>query len=167
MHDGEVEMSAAQALLDEYGESHKNPTNKAIHWVCVPLIYWSTVGLFWSVPSGPLADLLSGPVGAYANWASVGVFLSLIWFFRMSVSLGAGLTLWSALMLFLCQVVETNVGLPLYQVCLAVFLAAWAGQFIGHKIEGKKPSFLKDLQFLLVGPMWLMHFIYRKVGIPY
>ena len=160
-------MSAAQALLDEYGESHQNPTNKAIHWICVPLIYWSTVGLFWSIPSGPLVDLLSGSVGAYANWASVGVLLSLIWFFRMSASLGLGLTLWSALMLYLCHVVETCVGLPLYQVCVGVFVSAWAGQFIGHKIEGKKPSFLKDLQFLLVGPMWLMHFVYRKVGIAY
>ena len=95
------------------------------------------------------------------------MILSLIWFFRMSVSLGIGLTLWSGLMLFLCQVVETGAALPLYQLCLAVFLVAWAGQFVGHKIEGKKPSFLKDLQFLLVGPMWLMHFIYRKMGIAY
>ena len=160
-------MSAAQALLDEYGESHRNPTNKAIHWVCVPLIYWSTVGLVWSIPAGPLGALFSGPAAAYGNWASVGVILSLIWFFRMSVSLGIGLTLWSGLMLFLCQLVETGAALPLYQLCLAVFLVAWAGQFVGHKIEGKKPSFLKDLQFLLVGPMWLMHFIYRKMGIAY
>ena len=81
--------------------------------------------------------------------------------------MGVGLALWSGLMLFLCNSVETHVGLPLVQVCLAVFVLAWAGQFVGHKIEGKKPSFLKDLQFLLVGPMWLMHFIYRKLGIAY
>lgn len=160
-------MSAAQALLDEYGESHQNPTNKAIHWVCVPLIYWSTVGLVWSIPAGPLSDLLSGSVAVYGNWASVGVLLSLVWFFRMSVPLGVGLTLWSGLMLFLCNAVESHVGLPLVQVCLAVFVLAWAGQFVGHQIEGKKPSFLKDIQFLLVGPMWLMHFIYRKLGITY
>jgi uncharacterized membrane protein YGL010W len=160
-------MAAAQMLLDEYGESHQNPTNKLIHWICVPVIYWSTVGLIWSIPAGPLEGLLSGSAAAYANWASVGAILSLLWFFKMSINLGIGLTLWSALMLFLCERVEALSSVPLYQLSLVLFLVAWAGQFIGHKIEGKKPSFLKDLQFLLVGPMWLMHFVYRKLGIAY
>jgi len=101
------------------------------------------------------------------NWASVGVVLSLVWFLRLSLTLGLGLGLWSAFMLYLCHVTQMSTSLPLYQVCLGVFIAAWAGQFVGHKIEGKKPSFFKDLQFLLVGPMWLMHFIYRKLGIAY
>jgi uncharacterized membrane protein YGL010W len=55
----------------------------------------------------------------------------------------------------------------LWQVCLALFIVAWIFQFIGHKIEGKKPSFFKDLQFLLIGPAWLLSFIYQKVGIRY
>ena len=93
--------------------------------------------------------------------------LSLVWFFRMSLNLGVGLTLWSGLMLFLCAQVEAAATQPLYQVCVTVFVIAWIGQFIGHKIEGKKPSFFKDLQFLLVGPMWLLHFVYRKLGISY
>ena len=129
-------MSAAQALLDEYGESHQNPTNKAIHWVCVPLIYWSTVGLVWSIPTGPLADVLSGSVAAYGNWASVGVLLSLVWFCRMSVPLGIGLALWSGLCSF-CATVDVHVGFPLYQVCLAVFVLAWAGQFVDTRLKAK------------------------------
>ncbi|WP_291074819.1 MULTISPECIES: Mpo1-like protein [unclassified Empedobacter] len=52
-------------------------------------------------------------------------------------------------------------------VYLVVFIITWLLQFVGHKIEGKKPSFLKDLQFLLVGPIWLLGFILRKVGIKY
>ena len=52
-------------------------------------------------------------------------------------------------------------------VFLSVFVLSWIFQFIGHKIEGKKPSFLKDLQFLLVGPAWLLHFILKKLGIRY
>jgi len=52
-------------------------------------------------------------------------------------------------------------------VSLGIFVIAWIGQFIGHKIEGKKPSFLEDLQFLLIGPAWLLHFIYKKLGIVY
>jgi uncharacterized membrane protein YGL010W len=50
---------------------------------------------------------------------------------------------------------------------LIIFVVAWIGQFIGHKIEGKKPSFLQDVQYLLIGPAWLLHFIFKKVGIGY
>ena len=52
-------------------------------------------------------------------------------------------------------------------VAAAVFIVAWIGQFIGHAIEGRKPSFFEDVKFLLVGPAWLLHFIYRRAGIPY
>ena len=48
-----------------------------------------------------------------------------------------------------------------------LFVLAWIGQFIGHKVEGKKPSFFKDLQFLLIGPAWLMSFVYRAAGLRY
>jgi uncharacterized membrane protein YGL010W len=93
--------------------------------------------------------------------------LSLIWYFRLSVPLGVGMIAVSVGMLAACEVVADAVPLALWQTSLIIFVLAWVGQFIGHKIEGKKPSFLKDLQFLLVGPMWLMHFIYRKVGFAY
>ena len=50
---------------------------------------------------------------------------------------------------------------------MAIFVLAWIGQFIGHKIEGEKPSFFEDLQFLLIGPDWLLGAIYQKLGIRY
>src|SRR5690606_19838696 len=62
---------------------------------------------------------------------------------------------------------EASLQTPLWIVCLIIFVLAWIGQFYGHKVEGKKPSFLKDIQFLLIGPAWLMHFIFKKLGIPY
>ena len=61
----------------------------------------------------------------------------------------------------------TILGSNTLWVAAAVFVLAWIGQFIGHAIEGRKPSFLEDVKFLLVGPAWLLHFIYRRVGIAY
>lgn len=160
-------MRQVDALLAEYGESHLNPTNKLIHWFCVPLIFFSTVGLVWSIPAGPLGSLVDGPAGAYLNWATLLLAFTIVWYMRMSVSLAVGMVGVSAAMVWLTEWTIASVPWPLWQTCLVVFVAAWAGQFVGHKIEGKKPSFLKDLQFLLVGPMWLMHFIYKKAGIRY
>jgi uncharacterized membrane protein YGL010W len=73
-----------------------------------------------------------------------------------------GLMLWGITGLY--AMVGFNAGvLALWAV--GIFVVAWIGQFVGHKIEGKKPSFLEDLQFLLIGPAWLMHFIFKKMGI--
>lgn len=160
-------MRTVDALIEEYGESHRNPTNKAIHWVCVPAIFFSTVGLFWSIPQGPLNGVFPGPYGPLLNWASLGLLLTTFWYWRMSVSLALGMAAISIAMMALCVGMAAVTTIPLWQTSLIIFVVAWIGQFIGHKIEGKKPSFLKDLQFLLVGPMWLMHFIYKRLGIAY
>ncbi len=156
-------MRKIDQLLSEYGESHQNATNKAIHWICVPLIFFSVVGLIASIPSGFIQNLF----GPYANWATVAMILALLYYFSLSVSLTIGMTLFAVVCLYFVSTISYSGIAPLWLVSIAIFTVAWIGQFYGHKIEGKKPSFLKDLQFLLIGPAWLMHFIYKKLGIPY
>lgn len=158
-------MRKIERLLSEYGESHQNETNKAIHWVCVPLIFLSVVGLIASIPA-PILQQWWG-VSAYANWAAVVLVLVLLYYLTLSISLTLGMALFATLCLYVVQGLQTFGGLPLWAASLIIFALAWVGQFYGHKVEGKKPSFFKDLQFLLIGPAWLMHFIYRKLGIPY
>ena len=159
-------MRKIDQLLSEYGESHQNSTNKAIHWICVPLIFFSIVGLIASIPSGLLQSVV-GEGNPYANWAAVILILVLAYYVSLSIPLTVGMMLFGVLCLFLVNViVRLNIA-PLWAVCVAIFVLAWIGQFYGHKVEGKKPSFLKDVQFLLIGPAWLMHFIYKRLGIPY
>ncbi len=158
-------MRKIDELLSEYGESHQNSTNKAIHWICVPAIFLSIVGLIWSIPSGFLHSNVS--VSPYANWATIILVLVLAYYIALSLSLAIGMAAFSFLCLFLVNQLEAFDLAPLWQVSLGIFVIAWIGQFYGHKVEGKKPSFLKDIQFLMIGPAWLMHFIYKKIGIPY
>jgi uncharacterized membrane protein YGL010W len=159
-------MRKIDSLLSEYGESHQNATNKLIHWICVPLIFFSIMGLIASIPSGFLQSQL-GEGSLFANWAAVILVLALIYYITLSIPLTIGMFLFALLCLFLInKIVGANVA-PLWAISLGIFVLAWIGQFYGHKIEGKKPSFLKDVQFLMIGPAWLMHFIYKKIGIPY
>lgn len=158
-------MRRIDALLSEYGESHQNETNKAIHWICVPLIFFSVVGLIASIPSGIVQSVLGD--SPYANWATVLLVLAIIYYVSLSIPLSLGMMLFSLLCIFLTNVIVRADFAPLWLVSIIIFVVAWIGQFYGHKVEGKKPSFLKDLQFLLIGPAWLMHFIYKKIGIPY
>src|SRR5215203_1559361 len=150
-------------LLQEYGESHQNVTNKAIHWICVPLIFFSIVGLIASIPAKGLERFL-GNGNPYANWAAVVMILVLVYYTTLSIPLSFGMLLFGVLCLFLTKVIaQANVA-PLWLISVIIFILAWIGQFYGHKVEGKKPSFFKDVQFLLIGPAWLMHFVYRKLG---
>ncbi|MEJ2514422.1 MAG: DUF962 domain-containing protein, partial [Gammaproteobacteria bacterium] len=87
-------------------------------------------------------------------------------YFILSPSLALGMVLILAAMLVLAHWISIS-SWSLLWVSVAVFVLAWIGQFIGHRIEGKKPSFFKDLLFLMIGPMWLLAFVYRRLGIRY
>ncbi|HEY1771861.1 MAG TPA: Mpo1-like protein [Gammaproteobacteria bacterium] len=155
-------MRNVQSWLDEYSVSHQNSVNKRIHWICVPLIMLSALGMLWTVPRPAFFFSLS----PYLNWATLLILASLIYYLLLSVRLAAGMLLVSIVM---CVVIEALAGLPwrLLWTSLAIFAAAWIGQFIGHKIEGRKPSFFKDLQFLLIGPIWLLADAYKRLGFAY
>ena len=156
-------MRKIDLLLNEYGESHENRLNKLIHWICVPVIVWTVVALIWSIPFP--WKIGSGIVPV--NWAVIALVLAQVYYFSLSRRLGMGLLLYNLAMLWLTAVIEQASPWPLWQVALVVFVLAWIGQFIGHIFEGKRPSFFKDIQFLLIGPAWLMSFVYRKIGYPY
>lgn len=147
-------------LLAEYGESHKNETNKTVHWICVPLIVWSIFALLWALP-------VPAGLGAVAglNWATVSLVLAVTYYTFLSAPLALGFAAFGALCIVATLTVQAIA--PLWIVAGVAFLAAWSAQFWGHKIEGKKPSFLKDIQFLLIGPAWLLHFLYRRMGWAY
>jgi uncharacterized membrane protein YGL010W len=136
-------------LLEQYSESHRNPTNELIHFVCVPVIVFTLLGILWSIH----------PVLAVAACVA-----ALVYYFKLSRSFAFGMLLMSALMLAVLALMPPMTVLPL---SIAIFVVAWIGQFIGHKIEGKKPSFLDDLRFLLIGPLFVLGFLYRRLNLAY
>lgn len=128
--------------LAEYGESHQNPANKSIHWVCVPTIFVTIMGMIFAY----------SPILAYICSVLVVAF-----YLRLSLVLGLSMGLFMVSVLWLLYTYPVGFG-----VWLLVFVVAWIGQFIGHHIEGKKPSFFEDLQFLLIGPAWVADSLWSK-----
>jgi uncharacterized membrane protein YGL010W len=151
-------MRTAAEWLDEYGLSHRNPVNKALHWVCVPVIVWCVMGFLWCIPT-PRA--MSGPL---TNWAGLTVLAALLYYAYLSIPLALGALPVLAAMLWSVGAVARIAPVPLWALCAALFLLAWVGQFIGHAIEGRRPSFFKDLQFLLIGPLWLLADALQRLG---
>ncbi len=155
-------MRTMHQWLDEYGASHRNDTNELIHWICVPTIALTVVGFLWAIP---VPDSFAA-ISPWLNWASIGVALWIAYYFVLSPSLGVGATLCLVAMLFAVRWMDT-LPWPLWLTSLVIFVIAWIGQFIGHNIEGTRPSFFKDVQFLLIGPIWLMSHVYRRLGVTF
>lgn len=151
-------------LFSEYAESHQNSTNKTIHWICVPLIFWSILGFISLIPSPHIFIEYFGMISIVSL---VAIFLVTFFYFRLSWRIALIMVFIMLLMEHLVYFINIEFQHKSWICFLSVFVLSWIGQFYGHKIEGKKPSFLKDLQFLLVEPIWLLHFILKKFGIKY
>ncbi|WP_180165551.1 DUF962 domain-containing protein [Acinetobacter sp. YH12049] len=136
-------MKTINEWFDEYSESHQNKTNKMIHWICVPTIYFSIVGILAHFSALLTAVLLA---------------LAFIFYARLDIVLAVAMAALTLIMAWLIWVLPVGYGFY-----IALFIFAWIGQFYGHKIEGKKPSFFKDLQFLLIGPIWCLDTFAGKV----
>ena len=141
-------MRTVDILFERYGEFHRNAANKAIHWICVPLIVWSLLGMLWS--ASPIV-------------ACIAIAASMAFYVWLSLPIAVGMLGVIALMVYPL----TLLGPRALVVSIGVFVAAWIGQFIGHVLEGRKPAFMEDMRSLLVGPAWLLGFVYRRFGIAY
>jgi len=133
-------------LLEHYGQSHRDPRNERIHFFAIPLIMVSLLGLMWA---------------AHPWLAVVFVAASLVYYARLSLVFLIAMAALSALGLLLAQALGSLV-LP---VSVVVFVAAWVAQFVGHKIEGRKPSFFEDLQYLWVGPLFVLSKLFERLGV--
>ena len=151
-------------LFAEYAQSHQNQTNKSIHWICVPLIFWAILGFFSLIPA---PHFFLKYFGAISIASLVAIFLVSVFYFRLSWRIALIMIVIMLLFEHFIYFINITFGTKSWIVYLAVFILSWIGQFYGHKIEGKKPSFLKDLQFLLIGPIWLLHFILKKFHLKY
>lgn len=157
-------MRKIDQLFAEYGESHQNHTNKLIHWICVPFIFWSILGLISLIPT---PHFCFSYFGCISIASLIAIALVTVFYFTLSWRIGLMMIFIMLLMEHLVYFINVQFEQKSWIVFLGIFILSWIGQFYGHKIEGKKPSFLKDLQFLLIGPIWLLHFILKKLNLKY
>jgi uncharacterized membrane protein YGL010W len=141
-----------------YSDDHQDPVNQAIHVVAVPAILWSVVALLWCVP--PPGTLFRPGI-----WAAMAMFAAWLFYLRASRPIATGMLAVFALCAASCWLLAGAFGLrALGWLAAVVFVVAWIAQFLGHRVEGRRPSFLTDLTYLLVGPAWVLAKLYRRLG---
>lgn len=146
-------MKSLQNWFDEYAVSHQNKTNQLIHYICVPAIYFSIIGLLMSINNTFLQKTIGLNNSLIENWATITLVGILVFYLRLSLKTFIRMFVFSVI----CIVGNYYLGkqVSILYTSIIIFIIAWVGQFYGHHVEGKKPSFLKDLQFLLIGPPWV------------
>lgn len=145
--------------IGNYSEDHRNPTNIVIHWICVPIIVWTVVALLWVVP-------VPAFLGRPGFWAGIAMVLALAFYLRLSRSLCAGMFVLFVLLGLITEGLYRALGpATLLWSAIAVFVLAWIAQFVGHNVEGRRPAFLTDLVYLLIGPAWIVAKILRRFGV--
>lgn len=158
-------MNASARPIDRwfahYSDDHRNNANQRIHVVCVPLILWSAIAMLWAIPS-------PSPMFEDGVFAGIAMLLAALFYYRHSRRLGLGMALSFVVLGLLTRVLHDALGRHgLLMLGIGVFVVAWIGQFVGHKLEGRKPSFLTDLTYLLIGPAWVLAKLYRRLGVAY
>ena len=154
-------MRSVHDWFASYSKDHQNPTNRLIHWICVPAILWSVIAAVWTIP----VPMSIGKPGFWCGLIMVGV---LTFYWRLSRPLGAAMIVLFIALALLTNVLYEKLGARnLLSLAIVVFVVAWIGQFVGHKLEGKKPTFLTDLVYLLIGPAWLVAKVMRRLGVAY
>ncbi|MCF7221351.1 DUF962 domain-containing protein [Marilutibacter chinensis] len=158
------EPAATQRPIDtwfaHYSGDHRNATNQLIHVICVPAILWSVIALLWCIPS-------PGTWFRAGFWAGAAMFATWAFYYRASRRLALGMLAVFVLMAWLTRWLHDSYGtMNLLYLAIGVFVVAWIGQFVGHSklFEGKRPSFLTDLRYLLIGPAWVLAKLYRRLG---
>lgn len=148
-----------------YSADHVNPVNQKIHYIAVPLILWSVTALLWCIPLLATMERMGFRSGF---WSALAMFAGWMFYFRASRMLGFGMLLVFVAMSWLnFWLYNTFGGTFLLQLGIGVFVVAWIAQFVGHKIEGAKPSFLTDLVYLMIGPAWVLAKGMRRFGLAY
>ena len=161
-------MRKIDSLLSEYAVSHQTKFNKIIHYFCVPAIFFSIIGLLASIPTYGLFDVFQDTwFSSFVHFGTGLIIFGLIYYLRLSTRLFIGMLIFSSIVLYGVHVVDALQIAPLWVSMLIIFVVAWIFQFVGHKHEGKKPSFLKDLQFLMIGPAWTLSHLYDYLGLKF
>ena len=148
-------MNSLENYIFEYSESHLHPKNILIHKICVPAILFSILGILKAFPVPIYWPL-------WLDWSTIFVILILLYYsFFKNIRVVMAMLVLIVPLITILEMLRPK----FFILSIIIFIMAWIGQFIGHKIERKKPSFLNDIFFLLIGPIWTMNSLAEQMGI--
>ena len=155
-------MAETDRWLSEYGDSHRDIVYPAIYWPSVLILVPGIAGMLWSLPI-PQAFTAISP---FLNWGSAFLMAALVYYFVISVPLAIGM-LPFMLSVASLGVLTAAADVSVAGISLGVVVVAVAGLYFGHHVSGGVRAVLRDIQLMMMGPIWLLSRLYRRLGIPF
>lgn len=166
MQTGQLETEQALKLadrwFDEFDAAHAPDGIGAWHWLTLPVAVLGFVGMLWYAPV-PRAFVDSTPA---LNWGALFLMATVVYYFIVSITLAAGALPFVVLTIAALSWLD-QFDFPVGRICASLFLLAWLGQCALHRLRGGRPSCTRELQLLMIGPLWMLGKLYRRLGIPY
>jgi uncharacterized membrane protein YGL010W len=155
-------MNDTDTWLERYGAHRSNLSSPGVYWLSTPLVVLGTIGLLWSLP---VPDAFA-EISPLLNWGSAFLMATTVYYFILSLALAIGLLpLVLAIAVFEMWLARSEFSL--FRVSVGLFVAGLIGVWFGHRNKRSLLAVLEDLQTIMLGPVWLLSQLYRRLGIPY
>lgn len=129
-----------------------------VFWLSSLLLMLGLIGILWSIPT-PAEFVEISPL---LNWGSALLMVTAVYYFIISLPLAIGmLPLLLAISAF--EVWLASTALPAVPITIAAVVIAIIGLCV---VRRSVPAVLRDLQFTMLAPAYLLSRVYRKFGIP-
>lgn len=154
-------MAETDSWLTDYGKSHRNITHAPVYWTSALVLVFGTVGLLWSLPV-PAEFIEISPI---LNWGTTFLLATVVYYFIISLPLAIGM------LPFIVVVVIFEVWLQwspysAVHASSGLLTAGLVGLYLGHYRGAGLIGVVRDVQLMMIAPVWLLSRIYRRLGIP-
>jgi uncharacterized membrane protein YGL010W len=155
-------MSDTENWLTNYNNNHCRTGILVLHWCGVPLVIFGTVSILWSLPI-PEAFRDISPL---LNWGITFLMAAEVYYFIISVSLAIGMLPLLFGTAMLVATFHLNVDSPV-SLSIAILSVGTAGVYLGKGSERSVCELARDLQLIMIAPIWLLSRLYRRLRIPF
>jgi len=147
---------------DRYGQLHPEGACSAAAWLSITVLVASLLGLLGSLP-------VPAPLQAQQlviNWATMLLMAAFVYYCMLSLRIAvAGLV-------YLAAAATPGIwlelrGLPVWPLALGTFIPAFVWQLEMTRRATGRVRVLRNLQYLMLGPVWLLRAVFRRAGLAY
>ena len=164
----EIEKRYINACFDKYSPCYSTTAAKITTGIIISLILFSLLGLMWAIPFSYLKFL--GKYNGFFNWASFFIALCVYGYYKLSPVLSY--FIFFILFAFSYGIMQLDLwhkygGPALWLICMIIFIVSFTVQVTTFRMENRRYSLTDNLQFILISPVWLLHFVLKRFTVRY
>ncbi|MFC3199782.1 hypothetical protein ACFOET_19345 [Parapedobacter deserti] len=151
-------------------QHYRHPANRVIQYMALPVFFFAVLGLVWMIPFPEIAFLKARGYDTFLNWGSFFIAGFVYYYLRLAPTLSYAVLLTVGLFAFFIvqlEYIEQAGGPAVWLVCAILLLVALAALAVGKRMERYPVSMRSFLRLLALGPIWLWHFVFKRLNIPY